>query len=202
MPLLVVGTKNAKKRLELLEILGGLGIDLRDLTSYPAAPDVIEDRDSFAGNAAKKATELALALNEWVLGEDSGLCVPALGGQPGVLSARYAADHDDEANNDKLLAEIAKLPLKPPAAYYVCHSVLSSPTGEVKASVEGRCYGVIIHERRGQGGFGYDPLFLVPEYHKTFGELSSRVKHALSHRGRAMLQLRPILRQLFATRES
>lgn len=197
MPLLVVGTRNAKKRLELMEILSGTGIELRDLSSYPSAPEVEEDGSTFEENARKKATELARALGEWVLGEDSGLVVPALKGRPGVYSARYAGRQgDDEANNDRLLAELAPLAEEARAAYYVCTAAVAAPGGEVKAVVEGRCHGRILRERRGSGGFGYDPLFLVPEYHRTFGELSARVKHALSHRGRALARLRPELVRL------
>src|SRR5207248_8843857 len=114
----------------------------------------------------------------------------------GVYSARYAGKQgDDEANNDRLLAELAPLPDEHRAAFYVCTAALADPTGEVKAVVEGRCHGVITKERRGTGGFGYDPLFLIPEFHQTFGELSARVKHALSHRGRALARLRPVIRQ-------
>src|SRR6516164_4613418 len=197
MPVLVLGTRNTKKRGELLEILADLGIELRDLTSYPQAPEVEEDGTTFEENARKKAVVLAKALGEWVLGEDSGLVVPALKGRPGVYSARYAGKQgDDEANNERLLAELAPLPEDARSAYYVCTAALADPTGEVKAVVEGRCHGVIIRERRGKGGFGYDPLFLIPEYHRTFGELSPRVKHALSHRARALAQLRPVLRKL------
>jgi XTP/dITP diphosphohydrolase len=132
-----------------------------------------------------------------VLGEDSGLVVPALNGRPGVYSARYAGKPgDDEANNRRLLAELAPLPDDRRGAYYVCTAALADPQGQVKAVVEGRCHGVITRAPRGTGGFGYDPLFLIPEYHKTFGELSPVVKHALSHRGRALARLRPALRQL------
>jgi XTP/dITP diphosphohydrolase len=139
---------------------------------------------------------LALGLGHWVLGEDSGLVVPALHGRPGVLSARYAGKQgDDNANNAKLLAELGPLPDDRRAAYYVCTAALSDPRGEVKAVTEGRCHGVILRDFRGTGGFGYDPLFLIPEYHQTFGELSARVKHALSHRARALARLRPTLRQ-------
>jgi XTP/dITP diphosphohydrolase len=95
-----------------------------------------------------------------------------------------------------LLAELAPLPDDRRAAYYVCTAALADPKGEVQALVEGRCHGVIIKERHGRGGFGYDPLFLIPEYHRTFGELSPRVKHALSHRARALAHLRPVLRKL------
>ena len=199
MPLLIVGTRNKKKREELLEILAGTGIDLVDLTSHPDAPDVVEDADTFIGNASKKASELAVHLQAWVLGEDSGLVVPALGGEPGVYSARYAGSHgDDEANNDKLLAKLAGLPVEKRAAYYVCTVAVAAPSGEVKATAEGRCNGILLEQRRGTGGFGYDPLFSIPELHRTFGELSSRVKHALSHRAKALAALRPKLVALLA----
>ncbi len=199
MSLLIVGTRNVKKRQEILEILHDLGIEVRDLTGYPDAPEVIEDGKTFEENARKKAVTLALHLKEWVLGEDSGLVVPALNGEPGVYSARYAGEaHDDAANNEKLLRELAQKPDDRRAAYYVCTAALADPAGEVKAVVEGRCHGVIIKEYRGTGGFGYDPLFLIPEYHQTFGELSARVKHALSHRGRALAQLRPLIRKCLA----
>ncbi len=132
-----------------------------------------------------------------MLGEDSGLVLPGLNGRPGVYSARYAGKQgDDAANNARLLAELAPLPDDRRAAYYVCTAALADPDGNVQAVVEGRCHGVIIREPRGTGGFGYDPLFLIPEYHQTFGELSARVKHALSHRARALAQLRPVLRRL------
>lgn len=195
MALLVVGSRNRKKRTEILEILGDLGLDLRDLTSWPDAPEVVEDGATFADNARKKAVELARYLGQWVLGEDSGLVVPALNGRPGVYSARYAGKQgDDAANNARLLAELAPLPDDRRAAYYVCTAALADPNGELRGVVEGRCCGVILREARGEGGFGYDPLFLIPEYHRTFGELSPRVKHALSHRARALAQLRPLLR--------
>jgi XTP/dITP diphosphohydrolase len=196
--LLVIGSRNRKKREEIVEILGGLGLDLRDLTSWPDAPEVIEDGATFAENARKKAIELARHLGQWVLGEDSGLVVPALNGRPGVHSARYAGKHgDDTANNARLLAELAPLPDDRRAAYYVCAAVLADPLGEVRAEEEGRCHGVLTRQLRGSGGFGYDPLFLIPEYHRTFGELSPRVKHALSHRARALARLRPLLRSVF-----
>jgi XTP/dITP diphosphohydrolase len=197
MPVLVVGTQNAKKREELLQILSEFpDLELLDLTSFPDAPEVEETGTTFEENARKKATELARHLNRWVLGEDSGLVVPALGGRPGVYSARYAGEpRNDDRNNDKLLAELEPLRDDQRAAYYVCCVALSAPTGEVKGVVEGRCHGILLRERRGTGGFGYDPLFQIPEYHQTFGELSARVKHALSHRGRALAQLPPLLKK-------
>jgi XTP/dITP diphosphohydrolase len=198
--LLVLGTRNAKKLDEILEILGDLrsvGLEFADLTRFPQAPEVVEDGTTFEANARKKASELGLALSQWVLAEDSGLAVPALHGRPGVQSARYSGKHgDDAANNAKLLAELAPLPDDPRAAYYVCTLALADPQGTIQSVVEGRCRGTITRELRGSGGFGYDPLFLIPEYHRTFGEMSARVKHALSHRARALEQLRPTLKKL------
>jgi XTP/dITP diphosphohydrolase len=194
---LVVGTRNAKKRQEIFEILGDLGLEIVDLTRWPDAPEVVEDGQTFEANARKKAAELAKALHHWVLGEDSGLVVPALAGRPGVYSARYAGKQgDDAANNKRLLVELAILGDDQRAAYYVCTAALADPDGKVLAVVEGRCHGVIVKDYRGSGGFGYDPLFLIPEYHRTFGELSPCVKHALSHRGRALVKLRHVLHKL------
>ena len=195
--LLVLGTRNRKKRGEIAEIIGDLGLELGDLTAWPDLPEVEETGTTFEENARLKAVAVATGTGHWAIGEDSGLVVPALGGAPGVYSARYAGTQgDDAANNAKLLAELDKLPDDQRAAYYVCTAALADPSGTVKAVVEGRCHGVIIRDARGTGGFGYDPLFLIPEYHQTFGELSARVKHALSHRGRALAKLRPALREL------
>ncbi len=198
--ILLLGTRNAKKRREIEEILGDLGLTLHDLSHYPAAPEVVEDGKTFEANAQKKASETAKAVGQWVLGEDSGLVVPALNGRPGVYSARYAGTHgDDAANNARLLAELAPLGPDARAAYYVSTAALADPVGKILAVVEGRCHGRIIGEYRGEGGFGYDPLFLIPEYHRTFGELSAGVKHALSHRSRALAQLRPALRKFLGS---
>jgi XTP/dITP diphosphohydrolase len=196
-PILVLGTRNVKKRREIEEILGDLDNQLQDLSQFAGAPEVVEDGETFEANARKKAVETAQALDRWVLAEDSGLVVPRLGGRPGVYSARYAGTQgDDAANNTRLLAELAPYGDEDREAYYVCTAALSDPHGQVHAVTEGRCHGRIIREYRGTGGFGYDPLFLIPEYHRTFGELNPRVKHALSHRGRALAKLRPILRRL------
>jgi XTP/dITP diphosphohydrolase len=193
---LVVATRNWKKRDELLAILGALGAELRDLTDWPDLPDVIEDGATFEANARKKASEFGQRLRQWTLGEDSGLVVPALGGRPGVHSARYAGSHgDDAANNGRLLRELDPLPDDARAAYYVCTVALADPEGQVKAVAEGRCHGIITRQLRGHGGFGYDPLFLILEYHRTFGELSPRVKQAISHRAGALASLRPIIQR-------
>src|SRR5215475_11075013 len=139
--ILVLGTRNAKKRREIEEILGDLGIELRDLSQYPAAPEVVEDGATFEANARKKASETAIAVGQWTLGEDSGLVVPALGGQPGVYSARYAGTQgDDAANNRKLQAELAPFKDDKRDAYYVCTAALADAKGQVHAVVEGRCW--------------------------------------------------------------
>jgi XTP/dITP diphosphohydrolase len=194
---LVLGTRNVKKREEIVAILADLGLEFADLNQWPDLPEVVEDGETFEANARKKATEIAQRTGQWVMGEDSGLVVPALRGRPGVHSARYAGKHgDDAANNARLLAELAPHPDDKRQAYYVCTAAIADPQGEVQIVVEGRCHGRILREARGTGGFGYDPLFLIPEYHRTFGELTPAVKHALSHRARALAQLRPALSQV------
>jgi XTP/dITP diphosphohydrolase len=195
--LLVLGTRNRKKREEIAEILGDLGLELGDLTAWPELGEVEETGTTFEENARLKAAAVARGTGQWSLGEDSGLVVPSLGGAPGVYSARYAGKQgDDAANNAKLLAELDKLPDEKRSAYYICTAALADPKGEIRTVAEGRCHGVIIRQPRGTGGFGYDPLFEIVEYHQTFGEFSARVKHALSHRGRALRKLRPALREL------
>lgn len=193
---LVLGSRNKKKLTEMLDLLGDLELDLSDLTPYPNAPEVQETADSFVGNATLKATQLAPVIGTWVLGEDSGLVVPALGGEPGIYSARYAGKQgDDAANNAKLIAAMEKLSGDERAAYYISTAVLADPTGQVIAAVEGRCHGLILTQARGDGGFGYDPLFLVPRYGRTFGELPPEVKQNMSHRAQAFRQLRPIIEE-------
>jgi XTP/dITP diphosphohydrolase len=204
---MVLGTRNRKKGREMVELLrppwepnprlDHLVIDTLD--AYPAAPEVVEDGATFADNARKKAIATAIALGRWVLADDSGLAVDALEGAPGVLSARYAGTHgDDEANNRKVLAALADLPDDRRGAAFVCALALADPTGAVRLESDGSCRGRITRAPRGGHGFGYDPLFLIPEYHQTFGELSPLVKHQLSHRSRAFARLRPALDRLIA----
>lgn len=194
---LILATRNRKKRREIVDILGDLPLEFIDLADRPEVPEVDETGATFEENAKLKATAVAKATGQWTLGEDSGLVVPALKGRPGVFSARYAGQQgDDAANNAKLLAELKPLSDDRRAAYYVCTAALSNPDGEVCAVSDGRCHGVILRDYRGTGGFGYDPLFLIPELHQTFGELSPRVKHALSHRARALARMRSELARL------
>ncbi len=174
-------------------------LEIHSLAEFPHLPDVIEDADTFAGNARKKASETATALGSWVVADDSGLAVNALDGAPGVFSARYAGEpSDDEANNRKLLAAIAGLPDESRGAAFRCHLALADPSGAIRLEAEGSCRGRLTRELRGPRGFGYDPLFLIPEYHKTFGELSELVKHQLSHRARAFAHLRAGIDRMIA----
>lgn len=205
--ILVLGTRNKKKAGELADLIcppweanPWLGrVAIRRLDEFDTAIDVVEDSDTFAGNACKKASETAIAIGEWTLADDSGLTVDALGGAPGVHSARYAGTHgDDDANNRKLLDNLKGLPADKRGAAFVCSLALADPAGEIRLQAAGACRGRIVEALRGVSGFGYDPLFLIPEYHKTFGELSRLVKHQLSHRARAFAALRPLLSRLIA----
>jgi len=194
---LLLGTTNHKKGLELAALLAPVGIELRTLADFPEAKSVVESGDTFAANAALKAVEQARHLQRWVLGEDSGLMVDALGGAPGVFSARYSGpDATDQTNNEKLLEELGDTPMERRTARYVCHMALSDPAGTVRARSEATCGGRILFEPRGTHGFGYDPLFEIVEYHRTFGQLGPVVKACLSHRARAARLLIPRLMEL------
>ena len=204
---IVIATRNLKKGREMLALIAPPWepdptldrIAVETLDRYPDAPEVVEDLDTFAGNARKKAAETAQAIGRWVLADDSGLSVDALEGAPGVHSARYSGVHgDDEANNRKLLGALDEVPDDRRGAAFVCALALADPSGSIRLEAEGRCRGRITREARGPGGFGYDPLFLIPEYHRTFGELSPLVKHQLSHRARAFAHARPGLISLIA----
>lgn len=197
-PTIVLGSRNQKKIGEIRELLAPYRILVVGVDQFPNLVDVVEDGDSFAANAEKKARETAIATNHWVIAEDSGLCVDALKGAPGIHSARYAGQQGaDEANNQKLLTELANVPDEQRTAYYVCYAVLSDPSGTILASAEGRCHGRILREYHGANGFGYDPLFLVPEYHQTFGELPAVVKRHVSHRAKAFERLLPEIVKIF-----
>ncbi|MBX7169238.1 MAG: non-canonical purine NTP pyrophosphatase [Pirellulales bacterium] len=199
--MLVLGTTNLKKGQELAELLAPAGIAVATLSDFPPVLDVVEDGDSFAANAALKAQAQARRLQRWVLAEDSGLCVAALEGAPGVYSARFAgANATDEANNRLLLDQLAGVPTERRGAWYVCHATLAAPDGTIRAEAEETCRGRIRTEPVGQAGFGYDPLFEIVEYHRTVGELGATVKSCLSHRSRALKSILPaICRELAAT---
>ena len=192
---LVLGTRNPKKRRELEDLLAPLGIRIGTLDDHPESVAVEETGTSFAENAARKAAIQARALGQWVLGEDSGICVDALGGAPGIHSARFAGEpSQDDANNALLLERLADVPPPQRTAHYVCHVALASPAGEIVWHAEALCRGRITGKPRGSAGFGYDPLFEIPEYHRTFAELGERVKSIISHRARALRAFARFLR--------
>lgn len=190
---IVLATRNEGKVRELQQLLTGTGFAVVSLADYPNVPEVVEDGDTFEANAAKKAREVAAAVGRITLADDSGLVVDYLDGAPGVHSARFAGQgHDDTANNLKLLQLLDDVPRQKRTARFCCVVALATPDGQV-ATTQGTCEGVIIETPRGENGFGYDPLFLVPEYNRTFAELDSSTKNAISHRGRALQKAKAIL---------
>ncbi len=192
--MLVLGTTNRKKGQELARLLAPAGVDVQTLADFPSTVDVVEDGTTFAENAAKKATEQARQLGLWVLGEDSGLTVDALDGQPGIYSARFSGPGATDAHNNRLLLErLAGVAPEQRTAAYVCHMVLADGSGVVQAESCGSCRGRILEHPQGASGFGYDPLFEIPEYHRSFGQLGPVVKAVLSHRARAARLLLPKL---------
>jgi len=191
---LVLGTTNAGKLRELVELLEPFGIPCRSLRDEPRAVEVEETGDTFAENAALKATAQARALGAWVLAEDSGLVVAALDGAPGIYSARFSgAGATDAGNNALLLERLAGHFGDGRRAHYACHAALADPSGAIVATSSGTCGGRIAETPSGSGGFGYDPLFIVPEYHRTFGDLAPAVKAVISHRARALRAIIPSL---------
>ncbi len=191
---LVLGTHNRKKLRELVELLAPGRIEIRTLDDFPSPAVVEETGQTFADNARLKAIGQANHLGQWVLAEDSGLVVDSLGGSPGVLSARFSgANATDESNNALLLEKLAGMPQDRRAARYVCHFSLAAPTGELMAESTAECRGRIRGQAAGQAGFGYDPLFEIVEYHRTFAELGDAVKRMISHRGRALRAMIPRL---------
>jgi XTP/dITP diphosphohydrolase len=186
---LLFATGNKHKLRELGELVAPLGIEVCSPADIGGLPEVDEDRDSFAGNAEKKARAAFAVSGLASLADDSGLEVDALGGAPGVQSARYAgAGHDDAANNAKLLAALAGVPDEKRTARFRCVLALIDAQGALTLA-DGTCEGTIARAPRGEHGFGYDPLFLVGGGPRTLAEFSTEEKHRVSHRGHAMRQL-------------
>jgi XTP/dITP diphosphohydrolase len=184
---LVLGTHNQKKCRELKLLLETLGLRLLSLNDFENPIEVEETGQTFIENARLKAAQQAVHLGHWTIGEDSGLCVPSLDGQPGVFSARYSGpDATDERNNQKLLDELQQCSPRDRRAYYVSTIVLADPAGQIHIEAQGQCWGRILQSPQGSSGFGYDPLFEIPEYHRTFAEMGDAVKSVLSHRARAL----------------
>lgn len=197
---ILVASGNPGKLAEIRAMLGG-GIRWVGLSDFPDIGEIEEDGETFSENARKKATGYAKASGLWTIADDSGLVVDALGGQPGVRSARFAGAKDadrtliDHKNIAKVLKLLEGVPEEKRMARFVCCLCLASPE-EVLAEVEGRLEGIIGQEEVGEKGFGYDPIFFVPELDKTVAQLTREEKNAISHRGNAIRKLKPLLEGL------
>ncbi len=191
---LVIATTNKGKLREIKELLKDYDFKITSLADYPDAPEVIEDGKTFAQNAIKKAATIALYTKKLTLGEDSGLEVKALSNKPGIYSARFSGENaTDKKNNLKLLRSLKNVPLLKRDARYRCFVAMVDGQKIIDV-VNGRCGGLILERSRGKNGFGYDPLFFIPRYNKTFGELDPQIKAKISHRARAFKKVREILK--------
>jgi len=192
---IVLATRNNDKILEIREALKGLAIEILTMDQFPQIPEVIEDGQTIAENALKKAKVVSDAIHLLALADDTGLEVDYLRGRPGVYSSRFAgegATYDDNCN--KLLQLMKGVPQKQRAARFRC--VIAISGSDVERLVEGVCEGFITDEKRGSQGFGYDPVFYVPQYDLTFAQMSLTLKNEISHRGLALKQARKILQQM------
>lgn len=187
---ILIATKNKGKAKDFESIFGPLGYTVKTLDDVASHLDVEETGSTFEENAILKAEALANELNTIVIADDSGLEVDALNGEPGIYSARYAGEaKSDDANMDKLLANLEGVPAEDRTARFVCAIALAQP-GKETVAYRGTCEGVIAKERRGEYGFGYDPIFFVPAQKKMMAELTPEQKSAISHRGAAIQKLR------------
>jgi len=186
---LLIATRNRGKLKEIQQLLKGRDIVVKGLEAYDGLPEVVEDGDTFEANARKKAATMARLTGRMALADDSGLKVRALGGKPGIFSARYAGEKATDAdNNRKLLNDMEDVPVGQRQAAFHCVMALCSPSGDCRL-FEGRLDGEILLQPRGEGGFGYDPLFMVPSYGCALAELPLDVKNRISHRGLALKKL-------------
>jgi len=196
-PVLLIATANEGKFREIAAELAGASLQLRSLAEMPSVEACIEDGETFMANAEKKASYYARHYQCAALADDSGLEVDALNGGPGVMSARYAGKNgDDAANNEKLLEELADVPPARRTARFRCAMAVADRQGRILARTEGVVEGVILYRSRGQNGFGYDPLFMVPELAKTTAEISPEHKNRISHRGQAVRAMREKLKDV------
>ncbi len=196
-PSILIATSNAGKVREVEAALAGFSIELVTLTQLDAIAPPVESETTFEGNARLKATYYAGHANRWALADDSGLEVDALGGAPGVYSSRFAGkEGDDAANNTKLLMELESIPQSARSARFHCVMALSGPD-DFMLVARGSVEGTILDKPRGEDGFGYDPLFFIPELGYTAAELPLEQKNAISHRGQALRSLREQIEKLF-----
>ncbi|OQM45744.1 non-canonical purine NTP pyrophosphatase [Anoxybacillus sp. UARK-01] len=185
----IIATKNAGKAREFEALFNEKGMQVKTLLDFPNCPDVEETGDTFAENARLKAEAMAAYFQQMVIADDSGLSIDALDGRPGVYSARYAGEEkDDQANIAKVLKELKGVPFEQRTARFHCTLAIAIP-GRPTAIVEGTCEGYIAEEPKGENGFGYDPIFYVPEKNKTMAELPKEVKNKISHRADALAKL-------------
>jgi XTP/dITP diphosphohydrolase len=192
---IVLATRNRHKGEELAALLGDLGIRIRTLADFPTAPEVEEDGATCEANAIKKATEVARATGLTAVADDTGLEVDALDGRPGVFAARYAGEHATyEDNCRKLLQELAGVPQPKRTAKFLTVAAIAVPGGEVHVA-QGILQGLITETPIGDRGFGYDPVFLVPELGKTLAELPAAEKNRISHRAKAFAKVRELLQE-------
>jgi XTP/dITP diphosphohydrolase len=189
----VIATRNSDKLREIRQILAPLGLRILSLQDFPEVPEILEDGQTFAENAIKKATTVARRTGRMAIADDSGLAVDALEGRPGVLSSRYAGEGaTDPDRYHKLLQEMAGVPPVQRAAAFICAMAVASPEGKLEF-VEGECRGEIASSPRGTQGFGYDPVFFIPELGRTMAEVEPEVKNRISHRARALEKLKQVL---------
>jgi XTP/dITP diphosphohydrolase len=190
---LVLATHNRNKVIELVALLGDLGITIRTLDEFPDAPDVVEDGDTCEANAVKKARAGAESTGLPAVADDTGLEVDALGGRPGVYAARYAGeDATYEDNCRKLLRELTGVPLEQRTARFLTVAAIVLPSDGIRVA-QGTLEGVIAEEASGTLGFGYDPVFLIPELGKTLAQLPADQKNTISHRAKAFAKVREML---------
>jgi XTP/dITP diphosphohydrolase len=190
---LVLATRNHDKVIELVALLGNLGITIRTLDEFPDAPDVVEDGDTCEANAVKKARAIAESTGLPAVADDTGLEVDALGGRPGVYAARYAGeDATYEDNCRKLLRELTGVPREQRTARFLTVAAIALPSDGIRVA-QGTLEGVIAEEASGTLGFGYDPVFLIPEFGKTLAQLPADQKNTISHRAKAFAKVREML---------
>jgi XTP/dITP diphosphohydrolase len=193
---LVIATRNRDKGAELQALLKDLGLRIRTLQEFPDAPEVVEDAETCRGNAIKKATEIANYSGLLTVADDTGLEVEALGGRPGALAARYAGEHATYDDNcRKLLQELKGIPWGRRRAKFITVAAVAQPAGQAE-TVEGVLEGVIAEEPQGSQGFGYDPIFFVPEFGKTLAQLTFEQKNRISHRARAFQKAKDLIQKI------
>lgn len=199
---LLVASANQGKIREIKNFLGnlkGINLEIVGLDEFPELPEVEEDGDSFKANALKKARVRAEQTGLLTLADDSGLSVESLGGEPGIYSARYAGeDATDEENNQKLMEKLKDLPEEKRKAHFICVMALVDPENGEEIVVEGRCEGIIQLQARGENGFGYDPIFYLPEYQKTMAELPLEFKNQISHRAAALEKMKTAVKRRYS----